>query len=309
VPRLQALLAAGGVAATSAGLALGAASVHIAPADAHRVTIGGARLTYPAVNAAAGVLLVLAVLGAAVVTVGARTAWRQVRGTRALRRAMSIVGPLGGDGVVTVVDDPTPQAFCAGYVRPRVYISTGALALLSESELAAVLAHERHHAASRDPLRLACGRVCSHALFFLPALRRLHDRCRSLAELAADAEAVRAADGARGPLASALLTFGSHGGEEVVGISPERVDSLLGEPTEWSLPVGLVAGALGTVVGLAGLTWRATATASLHATLGLPVVSSQPCVLMLALLPLSACAAAIVGRRALARAAAHVAAR
>jgi Zn-dependent protease with chaperone function len=186
VPRVHALLAAGGVATTSAGLALGVASVHIA--DAHQVTLGGARLTYPAVNAGAGVLLVLAVLGAAVVTVGARTAWRQVRATRALLRAMCIVGPVGGDRLVTVIDDPTPRAFCAGYVRPRVYISTGALALSSEPELAAVLAHERHHAASRDPLRLACGRVCSHALFFLPALRRLHDRCSSLAELAADAE-------------------------------------------------------------------------------------------------------------------------
>src|SRR4051794_29773313 len=72
----------------------------------------------------------------------------------------------------TATDDPTPQAFCAGYVRQRVYISTGALALLSEPELAAVRAHDRHHAASRDPLRLACARVCSHALFFLPALRR-----------------------------------------------------------------------------------------------------------------------------------------
>ena len=94
-------------------------------------------------------------------------------------------------------------------------------------------------------------------------------------------------------------------GEEVVGISPERVDSLLGEPTEWSLPVGLVAGGLGTVVGLAGLAWRASATASMHVTLGLPVVSSQPCVLMLGLLLLSACAAATVGRRALARAVAR----
>ena len=79
----------------------------------------------------------------------------------------------------------------------------------------------------------------------------------------------------------------------------------LGEPTEWSLPVGLVAGALSTVVGLAGLAWRASATASMHVTLGLPVVSSQPCVLMLALLLLSACAAATVGRRALARAVAR----
>jgi Zn-dependent protease with chaperone function len=303
VPRLQALLAASGVAATSATLTCGVRSVHIAQSGAHRLTVGGVRLSYPAMNAAAGVLLALAVLGAAVVGVAARTAWRQVRATRALVRALPVVGPFERDAAVTVVDDATPHAFCAGYLLPRVYISTGAIALLSEAELAAVLAHERHHAASRDPLRLACGRVLSHALFFLPALRRLHERCRNLAELSADAAAVRAAGGARAPLASALLAFGSQEGEEVVGISPERVDWLLGEPAPWTPPGTLLAGALVTLAALAGLVWRASATASVHATLGLPLVSRQPCVLMLALLPLVACAAALAGRRTAMRAA------
>ena len=62
-------------------------------------------------------------------------------------------------------------------------------------ELRAVLAHEQHHRALRDPLRLAVGRVLCQALFFLPVLRPLHDRYGDVAEMTADAAAV--ADGRR----------------------------------------------------------------------------------------------------------------
>ena len=64
-----------------------------------------------------------------------------------------------------------------------MYISQGALELLSDDELEAVLAHENHHLHVRDPLRLACGRILSQALFFVPALRTLFSRYADLAEL------------------------------------------------------------------------------------------------------------------------------
>ena len=98
-------------------------------------------------------------------------------------------------------------AFCAGWLRPRVYVSTGVLGRLSDSELRAVLAHEQHHGALRDPLRLAVSRVLCQALFFLPVLRPLHDRSADVAELRADAAALEASNGATAPLASPLLAL------------------------------------------------------------------------------------------------------
>ena len=59
-------------------LAAGVHSVRVAPGAAHRVDLAGLRLTYPVVDAAAALLLGLALLGGAVLLVTARAAWRQV---------------------------------------------------------------------------------------------------------------------------------------------------------------------------------------------------------------------------------------
>jgi len=294
---LHVALGAAGLVATAGAVGAGASSVHIAARTGHRLVIAGQDFTYPAVNVAAGILLALAVLGAAVIVVAIRTGWRQVRATRAFLRRLHVIGPLEGDPAVSVIDDRAPYAFCAGFLRPRVYVSTRTLELLSRAELEVVLAHEQHHRAVRGPLRQACGRVLTQALFFMPVLRRLHDRYGELAELTADAAALQATDGATAPLASALLTLGSQDSDNVVGISPERVDSLLGRPRPWELPSLLVLAALATIAALVVVVWRTSAAASAHATLNLPVVSSQPCVLVLGLVPTLACAAAMMTRR------------
>ena len=67
---------------------------------------------------------------------------------------------------------------------------------LSDAELRAVLAHEQHHGALRDPLRLAVGRVLCQALFFLPVLRPLHDRYADVAELTRRRRGARGLGGA-----------------------------------------------------------------------------------------------------------------
>jgi hypothetical protein len=294
---LQLGLGAAGLGACALVLAAGVSSVHVRPDAAHRLDVAGVGLTYPAVNAAALTLLALAALGAAVLIVAARAAWRQIRAHRRFIRALPVRGPLAEHPTVLVVDTAAPLAFCAGWLRPRVYVSTGVLGLLSERELRAVLAHETHHGALRDPLRLAVGRVLCQALFFLPVLRPLHDRYADVAELDADAAALEASDGATAPLASAMLAFGTTKTGGVVGISPERIDSLLGWPPAWRLPRMLLIAALATIAALVALVWRASASASIQATLNLPIASSQPCVLVLALVPVLACLAAVLARR------------
>ena len=153
--RLQLALGAAGLAVCTVVLGAAASTVHVHPAAAHRLAVAGVRLTYPAVNGAAIVLFALAVLGVVVIAVAAQAAGRQLRAHRRLVRGLQVAGPLPGHPTVLVIDVAAPVAFCAGWLRPRVYVSTALLERLSADELRAVLAHEQHHGALRDPLRLA----------------------------------------------------------------------------------------------------------------------------------------------------------
>jgi hypothetical protein len=139
---------------------------------------------------------------------------------------------------VLVVPSARPLAFCAGLLRPRVYVSRGAFERLREEELAAVVVHEAHHAARRDPLRILVAGAIGDA-YSLGALSR---RERALAELAADAAVVRSRGVA--PLASALLAF------DASGVAPERVDRLAGEAPREEVPRMLVAFAGAVIAGL-----------------------------------------------------------
>jgi Zn-dependent protease with chaperone function len=169
--------------------------------------------------------------------------WRQARAQRRLR-ALPVMGrrEVGGHAVV-VVRDRRPLAFCAGLLRPALYVSDAALARLGEPELRAVIEHEAHHARRRDPLRQVAAQTAADAFGFLPPLRGLARSTAALADLAADAAAV-AAVGSRAPLAAALLAL-----EEP---APERVDHLLGRPVA-AVPPGVLAGAVVAVAALAAV--------------------------------------------------------
>jgi Zn-dependent protease with chaperone function len=231
------------------------------------------------------ILVALLVLfGLVVLSRGVRGVWRQARAQRVFLRALRVVGPHPQHADVTVVCDETPRAFCAGYLRPRIYVSSGALRALGDRSLTAVLAHERQHRASRDPLRFAVTRVLADALFFLPVLGRLSEDCAALAELDADAAALRSCAGDRSALAVAMLSFAEPAVHPaVVGIAPERVDHLAGEAPQWRLPrrplgIGVVTSVCLGAVAL--LTQGVVA-----GPIALPGLSAQLCMAMMLVLP------------------------
>ncbi len=298
---LAVTLGGAGVGLTVASLITTLASVHHASAGSDQVVLAGIHLTYPRVNGAGAVLLALGLLGAVVLAVGVRGAWRQLTAYRRFRAVLQTAEPLARDPGVSVIRDPRPQAFCAGYLRPAVYISRRAVELLENAELDAVLAHEHHHRRVRDPLRIACGRVLSEALFFLPALRPLCDRYADVAELNADRAAVHASAGREAPLASALLVFDENAPAGVTGISPERVDSLLGQQASWRLPAWLLAASVGVLSAVGLVVWWSSETASAHATFNLPILSSRPCVLVMSILAFAGCFKLLAGGPAVRR--------
>lgn len=169
-----------------------------------RISVLGQTMSYPAANLAAVVVLVLAMLGLVVTLTAVAGIVREVTAARRFQRSVQATGRLGA---AVIIEDERPRAFCAGLVRPRVYISSGALAILDSDALEAVLLHECHHAQRRDPLRLACGRVAARALFFVPGLGPLITRQSALAELSADETAINAGPRHRAALARAMLDF------------------------------------------------------------------------------------------------------
>ncbi len=207
-----------------------------------------ARLAWHPDRAICGQITMADCLGVAVLVVAAlglgtwivRASWLAISAAReiaALPRlqppdALIVAAQRTGVGEVVYLDSAPAAAFCAGLLRPRVYVTGAMVASLADDELDAVLVHEAEHAHRRDPLRRLAGRAAADVLFWLPLVgwwsrRRLED-----AELAADRAAIRRVG--RTPLARALRATATQvtpaAGAGFNGAGPARVTQLLGDP-------------------------------------------------------------------------------
>jgi Zn-dependent protease with chaperone function len=195
------LLGLAGVALCAAGLLIGWTEVRAGVAHSYQVclVLFSRHLVAPAwlvTLGAAGMM-------ASVLTAGISIWWDAVRTRRLVRRLQAGASGKHLLGQMVVVRDESPFAITAGFLRPKVYVSSGLLAMLDDRELEAVLQHESAHVRRRDPLRRLVGRAARRALFFLPVVHDLWDRYHAGAELAADAGAVNRVG--RDPVARAFL--------------------------------------------------------------------------------------------------------
>ena len=217
-------------------------------------------------------LVVLAIFDVVLLS---RVAFSLARGVRAQRRFIARL-PLRGEREaggrrVTVVAGARAMAFCGGLLRPRIYLSEGALARLRPAELAAIVAHEAHHAARRDPLRIVVARAIGRAF---------GSREQALADLSADAAAVRRVGDA--PLASALLAFDA----DAAGIAAVRVDRLIGDAPSAEVPRALAIAAAVVLCALIGeLVW--TMAVSAHPRFCVPLTSAPALALLARLLAMA----------------------
>jgi Zn-dependent protease with chaperone function len=121
------------------------------------------------------------------VVAGAR-AWRAARCQREL---LVMAGQRHPDlPGVTVLDHPTPLAYCLPGRPGPVVLTTAALHRLDPGQLAAVLAHERAHQARRHHRLLLAAEVLRTGFPWLPAARAGRAAVGRLVELAADDDAV-----------------------------------------------------------------------------------------------------------------------
>lgn len=279
-----------GVVLSVVGLGTAVGSLDFELAAAPALAEACRRLVPVAGDAASVSVLLLAALGTAVLVRGCGSVFRLWRLQRRFRRGLLPAG----DGMVAGtpvrwIDEPQALAFCAGLVRPRIYLSLGARGSMSREQLEAVVAHERHHVLRRDPLRVLVVSALAQSLFFMPALRRLAERYSALAEIAADEAAARARGGRA--LASAMLAFGrSDDSHSVIGVAPERVDQLLGHAPEWRVKADVLSTTVLALVGVVGLAVAAGGLAG-PAGVDLTEVAMSLCRISLLALPLLALAA------------------
>lgn len=199
----------------------------------------------------AGVVVVAAWAVVALVLTGRSAALARELGRTAARRSVAGVE-------CRLVPGSRPRAFVAGVLRPSVFVTTGALEVLTPDELRAVVLHESHHARTLAPARAALVDAWRGVGRRVPRLgATLAGR---LAAIEIDADQFALSGGVtRRHLASALVKLeASPGSVGFNGGGDRRLRALLDEtavpasttPVEW-LPL-LVVIALGVGCRLAG---------------------------------------------------------
>jgi beta-lactamase regulating signal transducer with metallopeptidase domain len=133
---------------------------------------------------------------------------------RARRRQRELLTLLAhGDPKVPgalVVDHPAAAAYCVPGLKSTIVISAGALDLLDQAELAAVVAHERAHLRERHDLVLLPFTALLRAFRWTGVAREANAAVGLLVEMLADDRARRHRPALE--LATALLRVGAAGG-------------------------------------------------------------------------------------------------
>ncbi|BBX65130.1 hypothetical protein MSAS_43040 [Mycobacterium saskatchewanense] len=119
--------------------------------------------------------------------------------------SVRMVGRHNEFGGVVVVDAGEPAAYCVAGRPPAIVVTSGALSTLDETELGAVLAHERAHLAGRHTHLSAALRGLALVFPFLPLMTQGAAEVSRLLEMCADDAAVR--QYGRRALLSGLITL------------------------------------------------------------------------------------------------------
>jgi len=135
---------------------------------------------------AAPVVIVLLPLGWLV-----RCTWRARRARHHHLAMLTLVGKPAPEYGATVVDHGVPAVYCLPGRRRRIVITRGALDVLSEVQLRAVLEHERAHLHGRHHLLNILADAFSRAFRGLPLARHAKEQTGLLVEMIADDRAVR----------------------------------------------------------------------------------------------------------------------
>ncbi|SCW79529.1 Peptidase family M48 [Paenibacillus tianmuensis] len=117
--------------------------------------------------------------------------YRRLQSKRDERMTAELNGQYGGGGEpILVVACDEPRAFTMNLLNPKVILSTGLIRLLDARELEAVIHHEMYHWKHGDPLKTFVLSLCSSVMGYVPLLRWVHQKYRTVREVLADHYAI-----------------------------------------------------------------------------------------------------------------------
>jgi Zn-dependent protease with chaperone function len=133
-----------------------------------------------------------------------RRASEHAQAARITGRRLAGIPALSG---AVVLDTPQPAVYCVPGRPATIVLTTGALAVLDEPQLLAVLAHEHAHLAGRHHLLVTLGKAARAGFPGVPLFTRGADEVARLAEMRADDVAARRSG--RETLLQALVAMGT----------------------------------------------------------------------------------------------------
>jgi Zn-dependent protease with chaperone function len=103
------------------------------------------------------------------------------------------------------IEHTFPLIAIVGFLRPRLFIASQVLEILTPEEVSAAVAHENGHLAARDNLKCRLLQACREAVLIIPRGRLLDRAWSDASEEAADENAARQGNSVALDLASALV--------------------------------------------------------------------------------------------------------
>ncbi|MDO8551267.1 MAG: M56 family metallopeptidase [bacterium] len=104
---------------------------------------------------------------------------------------------------ILIVKDKRPFAFCLGFLRPKVVLSSSLLRLAEQKELEAILHHEKYHLEHKDALVMLLAKIIKSLFPFFPSISDQIQLYAVTREIRADEQAIKNL-GTKGPLISIL---------------------------------------------------------------------------------------------------------
>lgn len=152
------------------------------------------------------VLAFISAVGIGLAVARSIAAWRSTARLTADWMAQGRKIALPGVNIETYrIDHAFPVIAIVGVLKPRLFIASHVLAVLTTEEIKASLAHENGHLTARDNLKRGVLRACRDSLLLIPSGRLLDREWSAAAEEAADEQAAKAGHGVALDLASALV--------------------------------------------------------------------------------------------------------